>query len=475
MERSAGGLLALYDFASANGDVVRDRSGIGAPADLKIANPRVVRRRPGALEVTGNTVIRTNSPPAKILDAIRKSGAMSLETWIEPKSTRQSGPARIVTISRDTGQRNLTLGQDGDRYDVRFRTDKTSTNGIPSLGSKTRVTSQLSHVVYTRNRAGRTRIFVDGRQSAESRVSGTPRNWDGGYNLALANEFTNDRGWLGTFHLVALYGRELHPAEVERHFRAGPNAAPGARGLLAGENREPGSRLFEHKIAPLLSQHCLECHDSLTKEGKLDLSQKSLAFAGGKGGKAIVPGKLAESALWEAVEHDDMPEDRDPLSAAEKTLLREWILAGAPWTLETIDPAIYAHSGKEREIWVQRLTVGEYIETVRSAVGVDISREAREHLPPDLRADGFSNTAYNLNVDLKHVDAYARLADIIVDHMDVRAFAERFGRTGSLEDKPVRELIGKMGQVAPARPVGGNGAEHVSRHHHHRFRGRRRL
>ena len=33
---------------------------------------------------------------------------------------------------------------------------------------------------------------------------------------------------------------------------------------------------------------------------------------------------------------------------------------------------------------------------------------------PDLRADGFSNTAYNLNVDLKHVDAYGRLAEIIV-------------------------------------------------------------
>ncbi len=92
------------------------------------------------------------------------------------------------------------------------------------------------------------------------------------------------------------------------------------------------------------------------------------------------------------------------------------------------------------------MTIPEYIETVRAAVGVDIGVIARRVLPPDLRADGFSNTAYNLNVDLKHVDAFAQLADIIVKRMDVPAFAQKFSRGRKFTDKDMRPLVAKMGQ-----------------------------
>ncbi|HMO65710.1 MAG TPA: hypothetical protein PKE47_10915, partial [Verrucomicrobiota bacterium] len=58
--------------------------------------------------------------------------------------------------------------------------------------------------------------------SLERTLPGTTVNWDGSYSLALANEFSNDRPWRGTFHLVALYNRDLLPHEVEAHFQAGP-------------------------------------------------------------------------------------------------------------------------------------------------------------------------------------------------------------------------------------------------------------
>ena len=96
---------------------------------------------------------------------------------------------------------------------------------------------------------------------------------------------------------------------------------------------------------------------------------------------------------------------------------------------------------------MQRLTVDEYIETVRSAVGVDIAKEAHELLPPDLRADGFSNTAYNLNVDLKHVEAYAQLAELIVERMDVLKFAGRFSKSRSLNtDATARKFVADVGE-----------------------------
>ena len=143
----------------------------------------------------------------------------------------------------------------------------------------------------------------------------------------------------------------------------------------------------------------------------------------------------------------DMPSEGEPLSAQEKALLRQWIDNGAVWSLDVIDPAVYAHDSRFRDVWVQRLTVPEYIETVRSAVGVDIAKEARDILPPDLRADGFSNTAYNLNVDFKHVQAFTRLAEIIVTRMDVMKFAAKFSKSRKLStDDTMRQFVASMGK-----------------------------
>ncbi|GIT31812.1 MAG: hypothetical protein Ct9H300mP1_38580 [Planctomycetaceae bacterium] len=49
-----------------------------------------------------------------------------------------------------------------------------------------------------------------------------------------------------------------------------------------------------------------------------------------------------------------------------------------------------------------------------------------------MRADGFSNTAYNLGVDLKHIEAYAKLAAITVERMNVLKFTARFSRSRKL-------------------------------------------
>jgi hypothetical protein len=206
-----------------------------------------------------------------------------------------------------------------------------------------------------------------------------------------------------------------------------------------------GEALFEYEIAPLLAKHCLECHDTSRKEGALDLSRKAAAFKGGDSGKAIDPGHGSESELWELVESDDMPEDRPPLSRREKDLLKRWIDEGAVWTLDWIDPATYQNEGGGEQ-WIRRLTISEYVETVRSTVGVDISKEAHEILPPDLRADGFSNTAYNLNVDMGHVNAYSRLATMIVEQMDTAAFALEFHENPKFTDKDMGKLIEGIGR-----------------------------
>ena len=447
--RVSDGLVVLYDFSEGKGDAVHDRSGNGSPLDLLIEKPGSVRWSAGTLTVTSATAIRSPQPATKIIDAIQKSNAATIEAWLKPANDSQTGPARIVSLSANTSQRNVTLGQDKDFYDVRLRATGSDNNGIPSTSAPAKsLQTRLTHVAFTRDAAGSTIIFVDGKLVVSKNVGGNFGNWDAAHRLILANEATLDRPWLGEFHLVAIYDRALSARDVEQNFSAGSEAGSLSPKDRAAELRLAQQRqMFDAKIAPLFAKHCLECHDSAIKKGGLDLSRKVAALAGGESGKVIAPGKSSESSLWKSVASNEMPKKRAALSADEKSDLKKWLDDGAVWSSEVIDPAIYAHGGHSAEVWVQRLTISEYIETVRSAVGVDISKEAREFLPPDLRADGFSNTAYNLGVDFKHVEAYGKLAQIITDRMDVLKFAAKFSKSRSLStDDTMRDHVAAMGK-----------------------------
>ena len=440
------GLQVLYDFQLVSGTIVKDQSKGGSPLHLRIQHPNNVKRKAGRLEIRGKTILRAEQNSASLIKSLKQTNALSLEAWIRPSNGTQSGPARIISISKNTSERNLTLGQEGNRYDVRLRTTRTSTNGLPSLSSAPKTLgTQLTHVLFTRDAKGKTVLYLNGKQSVVGKGLGNLGNWDEGFSLVLGNEVTSDRPWLGEFRMVAMYNRALTPQEVQQNFQAGADALSSPEQLAIKQHKEQEHH-FLVKIAPLFSKHCLECHDPSTKKGGLDLSRKSAAMAGGENGKAFVPGKLDDSLMWDHIEADQMPADRKPLSAAEKKLIREWIQNGAVWSLDVIDPAFYAHDLHNSELWVQRLTVPEYIETVKSAVGVDIQQEATEQLPQDLRTDGFSNTAYNLTVDLKHVEAYALLAERIVKKMDIPTFTRKFSRSRRLIDKDNRDLISKMGK-----------------------------
>ena len=451
--RARNGLQVLYDFGLSAGPVVKDRSGAGKPINLTIAGANSVRRADGSLEIRSKTLVQSGKEASRLVESIRRSGAVSIEAWIRPSKTTLDGPARIVTLSQDSTNRNFTLGQEKDRYVLRLRTTKTSSNGLPSLDSSNRsLTPGLTHLIYTRARDGLARIYINGKKNIEKKIQGDLSNWNSSYRLALADELSQGRPWLGTYYLVAVYNRALAPAEVERNFKAGPGAKT-SPALAAGKNRAAGEKLFDRHIAPLLSRHCLECHDASTRKGKLDLSTRAAAFFGGKNGKAIIPGKAQDSPLWKLVESGKMPKKRPALSKEEKRNLRRWIDSGSVWAGEEIDPLAHARDRRAGSTWLQRLTIAEYIETVRDTLGVDVATEAHAILPRDKRADGFSNTAYNLTVDLKHIESYAKLATIIVSKMDVVKFSKRFSKKQRLIDDDMRELIAKMGRWVLRGPL----------------------
>jgi hypothetical protein len=94
---------------------------------------------------------------------------------------------------------------------------------------------------------------------------------------------------------------------------------------------------FDRTVAPLLAQHCLDCHSGPRPKGGLDLSRRKPVLKGGKGGPVVSAGKPDDSLLWQRVRDDEMPPKKH-LSQAEKDVLRGWIATGAAWGTDPIDP-----------------------------------------------------------------------------------------------------------------------------------------
>ena len=198
-------LQVLYDFADTRTDQIADRSGAGAPLPLFIEDVSRVRRLDGQLQILKPVILRTKESPTRLIHAIKRSEAVTLEAWVATRNTKQEGPARVVTLSQSPTNRNITLGQEFSAWDVRLRTTKTNSNGIPSLSApKDSVQTRMTHIVYTHAKDGWTRIYIDGQQVAERRVGGSLSAWRDDYTLAIGDEVSGGRAWLGTIDLVAI-------------------------------------------------------------------------------------------------------------------------------------------------------------------------------------------------------------------------------------------------------------------------------
>ncbi len=218
--------IELFTFAEGEGDSVRDSSGAGSGVELRIKDARNVRwlEGPGGVEFTGPGTIVGRGTGA-LFDRLRRTNRLTIEAWIQPGDLSQGGPARIVSMSADPGQRDFTLGQDKSGLAFRLRTTKTGANGTPQLDTaKGVLKKETMHVVCTFD--GKTKyVYVNGRRRREEqRLGGDFSGWQR-YPLIVGNEATGDRPWRGKVFLVALYDRALDQDEVQRNYRAGAGAA----------------------------------------------------------------------------------------------------------------------------------------------------------------------------------------------------------------------------------------------------------
>jgi hypothetical protein len=91
--------------------------------------------------------------------------------------------------------------------------------------------------------------------------------------------------------------------------------------------------LFRRRVAPLLQQRCIACHNSAKKRGGLDLSSLSGLRGGSASGPVVDSERSDKSLLVRMVASPDarMPKTGAKLNDEEVDLLRHWVAAGTPW------------------------------------------------------------------------------------------------------------------------------------------------
>lgn len=93
---------------------------------------------------------------------------------------------------------------------------------------------------------------------------------------------------------------------------------------------------FVKLIKPILADRCVECHNSETLLGELNLENREHAFRNRKAGPAIVPGEPEKSMLYLALtlppkDKKAMPATGHRIPKDEVNSIRQWIKEGAKW------------------------------------------------------------------------------------------------------------------------------------------------
>jgi glycopeptide antibiotics resistance protein len=146
-------LIGLYTFNDGTGKIVHDQSHFGPPLDLQMSRNAGVRwlAESNGIEFAKRSIVKSKVPAVKLVEAVRATDELSVEVWMAPQNITQDGPARIISLSRDSGARNFTLGQEGADIHFRLRTPASGNNGTPVVLKTTNrvLTPEPIHVVVT--------------------------------------------------------------------------------------------------------------------------------------------------------------------------------------------------------------------------------------------------------------------------------------------------------------------------------------
>jgi len=185
----------------------------------ELVDGRATFPSPGALRYDG--------PKAWLREAAQ-TGEISVSVRARSFSPDQTGPARILTISRGAYTRDLTIAQNGPDLELRLRRSRQSPNGLPPFVVKDVFRDGNARTIVVSIAKGDLRLGIDGAIAVEQPLPERPlSSWGRKFDLILGNESSWDRPWLGelTRAVVATPSVALdllRPSAVHKPFLSNP-------------------------------------------------------------------------------------------------------------------------------------------------------------------------------------------------------------------------------------------------------------
>ena len=218
-------VIALYQFKNGQGSTAFDTSGVNPAMHLTLSN-NVAWVGGWGIDITNGKAQASTASSRKLYELIKATGEYTIEAWVVPANVSQEGPARIISYSAGTTERNFTLGQTLYNYDFLNRSTSTDQNGDPSLSTADDdedLQATLQHVAATYDPVNGRRLYVNGvfTDDIDPVAGGSLIDWDDSFAFVLGNEVSGDRQWQGQLRLVAIHNRALTQAQILQNLNVG--------------------------------------------------------------------------------------------------------------------------------------------------------------------------------------------------------------------------------------------------------------
>jgi len=153
---------------------------------------------------------------------------------------------------------------------------------------------------------------------------------------------------------------------------------------------------LKSELQPLLTAHCIDCHEGKDAEGHFDLTELGDDLSD------------RETARRWVLVHDrmvkgEMPPQGEPRIATAKKSA----------AIKTLSTVLMRADRARSNVVLRRLNRTEYEATIRELFGIEV--RVKNMLPLDTPTDGFDNVGEGLAVSAEAMQAYLRAADATLD------------------------------------------------------------
>lgn len=187
----------------------------------------------GSLSFDGTAALVGRVGPPWVNDA-RRTSDLLVQLDLRSGRSRQSGPARILTVTQDVYRANLMIGQDGSDLAVRVRRPGSDPGGEPPIVAPGALSDSTWHHLELQIRSEQLTLTWDGRVLATQAIGPAPlAGWASDQRVALGDEPRGERSWVGELRRAV-----VHTPAGETDLLSGADLRPGTGVLWRSRVRD---------------------------------------------------------------------------------------------------------------------------------------------------------------------------------------------------------------------------------------------